>query len=92
MEVSEARTVADHFIPFAGGVTALGGKLLAINPASVAAIYSAWSKEHKEYELILSLNNTRLIKIRESDAAAALEELGLPELAENWILNLAEDL
>jgi hypothetical protein len=84
--------MSDHFIPFAGGVTATGGKLLAINPASVAAIYSAWSKEHKEYMLVLALNDGKLIKIREHDAAAALEELGLGQFTDSWILNLAEDL
>lgn len=84
--------MSDHFIPFAGGVTATGGKLLAINPASVATIYSAWSKEYKEYMLILALNNKALIKIREADAPKALEELGLDAYADSWVLNLAEDL
>jgi hypothetical protein len=90
MEVG--RDVSDHFIPFAGGGTATGGKLLAINPSSVAAINSAWSKEHKEYMLILALNNNKQIKIRESDASAALEELGLGEYADSWVLNLAEEM
>jgi hypothetical protein len=84
--------MSENFLPFAGGVTATGGKLLAINPASVAAIYSAWSKEHREYQLILILNNNKQIKIRQDDAPAALEELGLDEFADSWILNLAEDL
>lgn len=84
--------MADHFIPFPGGVTLTGGKLLALNPSSVAVIYSAWSKEFKEYQLIVYLNNGKPIKIREDDAAAALDDLGLGEFADNWVLNLAKDL
>ena len=81
-----------NFIPFKGGVTATGGKLLAVNPGSVAAVYSAWSKEQRGYVLVLLLNNDRQIRIREEDAPAALEELGLSQFADSWILNLAEDL
>jgi hypothetical protein len=84
--------MSDHFIPFPGGVTSTGGKLLALNPSSVAAIYSRWSKEFKEFQLILYLINDKQIKIRADDAAAALDDLGLGEFADNWVLNLAEDL
>jgi len=81
-----------NFIPFKGGVTATGGKLLWVNENSVAAGFSMWSKEYKEYMLVLLLNNNRQIRIREDDAPAALEELGLGEYSDSWILNLEADL
>jgi hypothetical protein len=84
--------MSDHFIPFKGGVTATGGKLLWVNQNSIAAGFSVWSKEYKEYMLVLLLNNDRQIRIREDDVPTALEELGLGEYADSWILNLAEDL
>jgi hypothetical protein len=84
--------MSEHFLAFSGGVTATGGKLLAVNPSSISAIFSMWSKEYKEYVLTLLLINGRQIRIRESDVAHALEELGLSEYTEGWVLNLETDI
>lgn len=67
-------------------------KMLGINKMSVAAIFSMWSKEFKEHQLVLLFNNNRQIRVRAEDAPAALEELGLSQFTDSWILNLAEDL
>jgi hypothetical protein len=55
-------------------LSATGGKLLWVNPNSVAAGFSVWSKEYEEYVLVLLLNNNRQIRIRQDDVPAALEE------------------
>ena len=85
--------MSKHFVPFSGGVAATqAGKLLAVNPSAITAIFSAWSKEYKEYQLILLLVSNRQIRIRESDAESALEDLGLGQFSGDWVLDLAKDL
>jgi hypothetical protein len=37
--------MTEHFLPFKSGATTTSGKLLAINPASVSAIYSQWQED-----------------------------------------------
>jgi hypothetical protein len=84
--------MSDHFIPFKGTTTSTAGKLLAINPASVVAIFSEWSKSRKQYVLVIALINNRRIAVSEEDAPQTLEDLGLGQFSDSWVLDLVEDL
>jgi hypothetical protein len=83
----------EHFVDFQGGVsTATGAKLLAVNPASVAAIYSEWHDKLREHILVLYLNSGNRLAIREEDADSALRDLGLGYLRGHYVLDLERDL
>ncbi|MBD0328267.1 MAG: hypothetical protein ICV68_17750 [Pyrinomonadaceae bacterium] len=84
--------MSEHFIPFEGGASTTAGKLLALNPSSVSAIYSEWDKRSKQNTLCILLNSRQVIRVLEEDAPGALEDLGLGELANNWVLNLETDI
>jgi hypothetical protein len=82
----------NHFIPFSGGASGPAGKLIAVAPANVSAIYSQWDKTHKQSVLCILLNSSQVIKVYEQDAPSALEDLGLGQFADSWVLDLETDL
>ena len=84
--------MTEHFLPFKSGATTTSSKLLAINLASVSAIYSPWQEDLGQHVLVLHLNSNRLIKVYEEDVVAVLKDLGLSEYTDSWVLDLAEDL
>jgi hypothetical protein len=84
--------VGSPFLPFEGGASSPSGKLLAINPQSVAAVYSEWDKRSKQNTLCILLNSRQVIRVFEADAPSALEDLGLGQYADNWVLNLETDI
>jgi hypothetical protein len=42
--------------------------------------------------LVILLNSNRIIWVYEQDAPGALEDLGLGQYADNWVLNLETDI
>jgi hypothetical protein len=84
--------MSEHFIPFEGGASTTAGKLLALNPASVSAIYSEWDKRHKQNTMCILLNSRQVIRVLEEDVPETLEQLGLGEMAGHWVLDLERDI
>ncbi len=84
--------VTSNFVAFRGGANGPAGLLLAINPAAISHISSAWSKEFKQNVLRLHLSNGRHVAVFEADVNDVLEKLGLEEFVENWTLDLERDI
>jgi len=84
--------MSGHFIPFRGGANGPAGLLLAVSPAAISHISSAYSKEFKQSMLRLHLNNGRHVSVLEADVNDVLEALGLSEYVENWTLDLERDI
>jgi hypothetical protein len=80
------------FIPFRGGADGPAGLLLALNPAQVTCITSAWDKGLKQNVLRIHLEGGRTIKVFKSDAEDVLRELGLEEYVGDWVVDLEKDL
>jgi hypothetical protein len=41
---------------------------------------------------VILLNSNRTIRVYEEDAPSTLEDLGLSECSDSWVLDLAEDI
>jgi hypothetical protein len=91
MEVGQA-LASGHFIAFRGGADGPAGLLLALNPAQVTCITSAWDKGLNQNVLIIHLVNNRVIKVFESGVEDVLRELGLGEHVGDWVFDLEKDL
>jgi hypothetical protein len=92
VEVGSSSEARRHFIALRGGADGPAGLLLAVNPASISHISSAWSKEYRQSMLRLHLNNGRQIGLFEEGANDVLEALGLSEFVEDWVLDLNKDV